>query len=328
MSLDTTIPARFLTSAYRDDDLIVIAYRCLRPRPDVQKSGVSTGLDDADVVAATVDNGDVSPKPQRPIWHHRFVTAATARSARYLAWLRHLNAAGNDIYVSMNTFASRDGRRTEANVAEVRHVYADFDSGGDAALRALGARSDLPPLSYVIHSSIGRFQAVWNVSDFDPPYAKRLLCHLAYTLGADLAVHDLNRVLRLPGFFNFKYSPPQFVRFDLGDELGPHGPSAFPVPPDDCHVIDQTSRERPKGLPGTTKAISRSERDWATVRSALSAGVPWADVWRDLVETRRDKANPDYYASLTVLKALTSLDRPHPPELVTALHASRTRRTR
>jgi hypothetical protein len=329
MGLDTSIPARFLTSAYRDDDLIVIAYRCLAHRPVSQQSRLPDDTAIASTVTSSKDAAAVIQKQQRPIWHHRFVTAARARSPRYLAWLRHLNAAGNDIYVSMNTFVSREGGRTEANVHAIRHVYADFDKDGAKALVALRARRDLPPPSYVIHSSRGKFQAVWNVTDFEPAYAKRLLCHLAYTLGADRAVHDLNRVLRLPGFFNLKYSKRQFVRLDMGNDLGPHGPSSFPVPTDtSLQLIPRVPRdhaERPR-RPG--QVLSRSERDWADVRSALSMGTPWREVWKALVLARPDKADPSYYATLTVSKALISLGRPQPPELAAAVDRSGLRSTR
>jgi hypothetical protein len=214
MALDKAIPARFLASAYRDDDLLVVAYRCLSPtRPGHQRLTGSADVTTTDCIARGEAAATSAQVVQRPIWHHRFVTAATARSDRYLAWLRHLNAQGNDIYVSMNTFVSCEGRRTEHNVRAIRHIYADFDSGGAEALAALRVRTDLPPLSYVVHSSAGKFQAVWNVRDFDPAYAKRLLQPLAYSLGADPAVHDTNRVLRLPGFY--------YLKTPIGEPCGP-----------------------------------------------------------------------------------------------------------
>jgi hypothetical protein len=294
MALDIQMPARFLETAFADDDLIAIAYRCLPSRA----------------------------------WTHRFVSAYAARQPRFLAWLRHLNAHRNDIFVSMNVFASKSAGRTEDNVAIIRHVYADFDSGGAEALAALRARTDLPPLSYVLHSSAGKFQAVWNVRDFDPTYAKRLLQYLAYSLGADPAVHDTNRVLRLAGFYNYKYSPAQFVRSEMATDLTAYPPDAFPTPPaaGELHTASTSRHQRSKQtLPGTTNVISRSERDWAHVRSALAAGTPWRAIWDDLIAERCDKPNPRYYAALTILNALKSVGRPNPPELVAELHASKVR---
>lgn len=292
MKLDTQIPVRFLETAFHDDDLLAIAYRCLPSKA----------------------------------WNHRFVTARAARTTKFLAWLRFLNAKRHDIFVGMNVFAGRANGRTEQNVSVVRHIYADFDSGGAAALAGLRARADLPPASYVVHSSAGKFQVVWNVRDFEPAHAKRLLHYLAYSLGADTAVHDLNRVLRLPGFYNYKYDPPQFIRMETGD-LTARGPDAFPVPADDVRTLLNCPRTRTRSapLPGTTKAISPSERDWATVRSALAQGRPWQMVKAELFAARQDKVNPRFYACLTVLKALNSLDQPDPPELVAEMLDSKSR---
>jgi hypothetical protein len=326
MALDRAVPARFLTSAFHADDLIAIAYRRLSSEESLRRQ-IAQERQPSTLPTDTPSQATAAgcEPAQRPVWHHRFVRASAASSPKYLAWLRHLNAAGNDIYVSMNTFVSPKGRRTERNVHAVRHIYADFDSGGLDALGALRQRQDLPPISYVVHSSAGKFQVIWNVQSFDLSYAKRLLCHLAYTLGADQAVHDLNRVLRLPGFFNFKYSPPQFIRLEMGRILGPHGPVDFPVPTTEAAQVDRMTRDRSTPLPGTSKANSRSERDWASVRVALRAGRRWQEVVRDLVQSRQDKANPEYYAALTVLKALDSLRQPPPQQVVAMLQAARGR---
>jgi hypothetical protein len=62
MSLDLTIPARFLQTAFDDGNLIAIAYR----------------------------------QPLSTAWHHRFVTAAAARAPNFLGWLRFLNSNGHE----------------------------------------------------------------------------------------------------------------------------------------------------------------------------------------------------------------------------------------
>jgi hypothetical protein len=285
------MPARFLKTAYHDDDRIVIAYRRLPSRD----------------------------------WHHRFVIARNARAPRFLAYLRYLNAQRHDIYVSMNAFGPRHHGRTEANVVAIRHIYVEFDSGGAPALAALRARPDLPPLSYVVHSSPGKFQAIWNVCDFEPAAAKRLLRHLAYELGADHAVHDLNRVLRLPGLFNYKYKEPPFVRLEIGECDRVYPPSAFPTPraEEDEQPSGRASRPR-AGLPGTTHATSRSEQDWAFVRTGLARGERWETLWAALIRQRQDKSNPRYYAALTMIKALKSRGEAPSSDLVAELRAAKT----
>jgi hypothetical protein len=227
----------------------------------------------------------------------------------------------------MNVFAPGCRHRTEANVTKIRHIYVEFDSGGATALQGLRARTDLPPASYVIHSSPGKFQVVWNVYGFTAVDAKRLLRHLAYTLGADTAVHDINRVLRLPGFRNYKYQPAPFVRLEAGRDLTRLSSARFPQPQTETRSITRSNGVPRSRLPGTQLAPSRSERDWAHVRQRLSAGDDWRAVFDELRDARTDKPNPRFYAALTVLKALNSVGRPDPPELVNELDAARGMRT-
>lgn len=313
MPLDRDIPARFLRTAFEDSDYIAIAYRRLDDRARARAAGneLSVGVDENPAVAT------------KERWHHRFVTAADARAERFLAWLRYLNAHGNDIYVAMNAFKPGCRQRTEANVHAIRHIYVEFDAGGEPALAALRARTDLPPPSYVVHSSKGKFQVLWNVRGFETVYAKRLLRTLAYSLGADTAVHDINRVLRLPGYYNYKYDPPQFVRLEMARDLSPHLPSAFPIPTAPEPHARQATQAPARPLPGTKKAISRSERDWAHVRGALANGQSWRSVFETLVAERQDKPNPRFYAALTVLNALASRGVADPPELVEELRAAK-----
>lgn len=288
MALDTSIPIRFLRTAFQLDDVVAIAFRKL---PD-------------------------------GAWQHRFVSIEAACADPFQRWLRHLNAGRHDLYVSMNAFHPGRRTRTETNVKAIRHIYLDFDSGGEEALAALKARVDLPPPSYVIHSSPGKFQTIWNVRDFTPAAAKALLRHMAYTLGADTAVHDLSRVLRLAGFRNYKYDPAPFVRLEIGAPLDAYPPSSFPTL--SLETVEPVKRGRRSStrLPGTITTTSQSERDWAFVRAGLSRGRSWLELWRALVAGRRDKPNPRFYASVTLVNALESVRRQPPPELVAELKAA------
>ena len=76
MLADTFTPVHFLTTAYDADDVVAIAFRRL---PDRR-------------------------------WEHRFVRVDVACADRFQRLLRHLNASGYDIYVSMNSF--QPGRRS------------------------------------------------------------------------------------------------------------------------------------------------------------------------------------------------------------------------
>jgi len=293
------VAVRFLHAAYRHDDIIAIAYRRL-------------------------------PNPQ---WCHRFLSVAAACAPAFQRWLRFLNAQGHCLFVSMNTFPPLTPglrpRRTEANVLAIRHVYADFDEDGPGRVAALKAREDLPPPSYVLHSSPGKCQVIWNVDGFTPAAAKPLLRHLAYTLGADPAVHDLNRVLRLPGFTNHKYEPSPWVRLEWGPSPRAYPPSDFPTPAATrTGIIPARSRAArprpPRGEAGVPRPLSQSERDWAWVRDQLTQGAPWHTLWETLVTRRQsEKTNVRYYASTTLINACMSLGYLVPHELRQALADAR-----
>jgi hypothetical protein len=277
---------------------------------------LATGFDETDVIAIAfrrLPDGH---------WHHRFLSVQAARQPRFQSWLRYLNAHGSDLYFSVNAFNPGVRARTEANVAAVRHLYVEFDAGGDAALAQVRATPGLPPPSYVVHSSPGRFQLLWNVEGFTREVAKPLLRYLAYSLQADRAVHDLNRVLRLPGFANFKYRPPAFVTLEAADCLDRYHPGQFPVPTSSPPPVERAERVTP---PDGWR--SQSEIDWRLVCLALSRGASWRACVDHLAANRRDKTNPHLYAARTVLKAADRVLGSQPPDLVAELDRLRGFRT-
>lgn len=251
-------------------------------------------------------------------WFHRFVTVNAVLQPRYQAWLSHLNREGYDLYFSVNAFNPGIRSRTEANVAAIRHLYAEFDEGGAEALASVRQRADLPPPSYVVHSSPGKFQLLWNVEGFTPDTAKPLVRHLAYSLHADRAVHDLNRVLRLPGYQNWKYRPPALVSLEPAASLARYGPDQFPAPAGDLPIRARVERRTP---PDGWR--SQSEVDWRLVCLALARGASWRECLDQLAANRRDKANPRVYAARTVLKAFQVVLGEPPPELLVELEALR-----
>src|SRR5207244_2100341 len=56
--------------------------------------------------------------------------------------------------------------RTRDAVGAVRHVFLEADHDGRAVLEAIAARKDLPPPSYVLHSSPNRVHVFWRPSGF------------------------------------------------------------------------------------------------------------------------------------------------------------------
>jgi RepB DNA-primase from phage plasmid len=232
-------------------------------------------------------------------------------------WLRYMNREKHEVYVSMNALHSGARGRTKADVDEVRHVYLDFDVKGDEAVQALRSREDLPTPNHLIESSPGKWQVVWRVEGFDKDQAEALMRGMVQELGADPAATDSSRVLRVPGFYNHKYSTPHFVRVqNLTDEV--YHPSRFPDYPDDRRSARMAHVSGVGQSRAAEVGVTQSERDWAYANRALARGDDPEEVIRAIEEYRSDKSNPGYYARHTVEKALQSAARTSTTQLVEA----------
>jgi len=166
----------------------------------------------------------------------RVGSAAWACSDRVQEWLLDRNTARHDVYASVNAIAARARSRTRLDVAVVRHLFLDVDDDAQRVLRQLERRSDLPPLSYVVHTSPGRAHVLWRARDFNTVAVERMQKQLAADLGGDLAATSVTQLTRLPGFWNHKYDEPYMVWVDYRDVEHVYTPRDFP-PTDDTEPI-------------------------------------------------------------------------------------------
>ena len=114
--------------------------------------------------------------------------------------LQRLNDRGAGVFFMVN---AGDGKgRTAANVTAVRALFLDLDGAPIAPVEACA----LEPHA-VIESSPGRFHAYWLVDDCGPSKFGPLQKALAVRFDGDPSVHDLPRVMRLPGFTHRKAQP-------------------------------------------------------------------------------------------------------------------------
>jgi hypothetical protein len=235
----------------------------------------------------------------------RLAAAEKVAAPDFQSWLTHQNSRGYDIYISMNALRPRATGRTKADVSDIRHVYLDFDDHGTAAVEALLKRDDLPKPNYLVNSSPDKWQVVWKVEDFGKEQAEELQRNLVRDTGADPAATDCARVLRLPGFYNHKYAKPHLVCAERHADTT-YRPEHFPK---------MTGGERISGARTTLgrrsnskETLSQSERDWAFAKRALARGESPALIAGAIATHRRyDKADPQYYANLTVAKAQQAL---------------------
>jgi hypothetical protein len=234
--------------------------------------------------------------------------AETVASPDFQSWLAGQSAGGYDVFMGMNPIKDGAFSRTKGDIKDIRHVYLDLDRNGDQALQAIRNASEVPAPNFVLDTSPGKHQVVWNVSGFSQDESESLLHNLANKFGGDTAATDSTRVLRLPGFANHKLLEEFIIQarhesdavYTLRDftieEDSPEAPRHF-----------SDAQERRRTVPGNHK--SQSEHDWAYAKRALARGDNPEDVIRRIADFRADdKYSPESYARRTVTKAAAELD--------------------
>ncbi len=234
---------------------------------------------------------DNATRPQQ-----RVVTLEQVLAPRYMAWLTSENDNGANIYVSANPLLPGSRKRTKECIVSVRHLYIDIDEEGDARLAALRASDAVPAPTAILSTSPGKYQALWRVAGFNFEHQEQTLKLLAQAFGGDPACTDRNRVLRVPGFYNRKYSPVHRVVVEYPADAT-YGPADF--------RLDGAIGFSVLPLRGSTRKSlatkhSHSEDDWAWVCAQLTHGRDAAKLTHALVVRRSDKPDPLYYAQRTV----------------------------
>lgn len=192
----------------------------------------------------------------------RIVPIATAMSDRFQAWLRHMNAHGWNVYVSVNAYRPGRSRGREA-VAAVRHLFLEEDHDGPGLLAALSTRPDVPPPSYVLHSSPGRLHVLWRVRGLTPRQSEDLQRHLSRELATDQAATSSAQTTRLPGFFNHKRRPPTRVGLELLHAEEVFSPVDLPAIKTDARASSLPPMSAP---PASVNVRDRVERARAFLR--------------------------------------------------------------
>jgi len=239
----------------------------------------------------------------------RILAAETIASAHFQAWLLAQNRSGADIFIGMNPVKGGARSRTKEDIREVRHAYLDLDEDAGASLQAIRTTGDVPAPNFVLDTSPGKHQVVWRVEGLENHEAESLLRALASQYGGDLAAKDISRLLRLPGFTNRKYNEPFVVRVHHETNALYHGQD-FRVQEDSPESARHLVYSR-HGRNISAGHRSQSEADWAYAKRALARGDNPDQIIRNIADYRADdKADPTYYARLTVSKAHLDLLSP------------------
>lgn len=222
-----------------------------------------TAYEAADWIAVflkTYRTGDVA---------QRVVPVSAAMTPHFQTWLRNRNANGWNVYVSVNAVLPGRSRARRA-IATVRHVFLEEDRDGPGLLAALTTRPDLPPPSYVLHSSPGRLHVFWRARHFERDEVESLQKRLALELDTDSAATSCAQTTRLPGFVNHKYANPCQVRIEYLRPQTILAPSDFPAMhrPSDREPGDPVHDRRVSGA--LNDRVDRARRFLQSVEPAVA----------------------------------------------------------
>ncbi|WP_077243490.1 AAA family ATPase [Thioalkalivibrio halophilus] len=123
--------------------------------------------------------------------------------------LERLNGLGAGVFVSLNE-TDGQGRKAQ-NMTRVRAVFSDTDGAPLGPILQHG----LEP-QRINETSPGKWHAFWLVDGLEPAEFEGVQRRIAETFGSDPSVHDLPRVVRVPGFWHRKAEPFQVRAYHQG----------------------------------------------------------------------------------------------------------------
>src|SRR5262245_43344647 len=220
-----------------------------------------TAFEPSDWVAVFLKNYRTGQTTQR------VVSVQIAAAPAVQRWLRHQNANQWNVYVSVNSIRPGHSRARDA-VLDIRHVFLEEDADGPGLLAALTTRPDLPPPSYVLHSSRGRLHVFWRARGFSAAMVEGIQKRLAIELRTDLAATSCAQTTRLPGFANHKRETPYAVTIEYLRPRTVLTPVDFPLvkSPRPSRSGQRMCPERP----GADQRVARARRYLQSLEPAVS----------------------------------------------------------
>ena len=119
---------------------------------------------------------------------------------KYIMRLEELNNQGAGIYLCINECSGKTKNRKSSDIVKVRSVFADFDEV------PLPDKFDEEP-SMIVESSHGKYHVYYFTDDTPLNGFKQIQKGMIYKYKSDDKIHDLPRVLRIPGFNHMKGEP-------------------------------------------------------------------------------------------------------------------------
>lgn len=146
-----------------------------------------------DLDAKTLPPGTPKP-PDNPLLARVFNTSLVELSGLEPA-LQALQDQGAGVFFQVNA----GERRGKKHVSRIRALFVDADGAPMEPVKAA-----MPVPAAVVFSSPGKFHVYWSVVDCALPSFTPAQKALAAAYGTDPTVHNLDRVMRLPGTWHLK----------------------------------------------------------------------------------------------------------------------------
>lgn len=193
-------------------------------------------------------------------WTQAFRTYENSLQPETMESLVRANEAGHNIYIAMNTYKTPS--RKEADIAAIRNVWAEIDEDGRANLDKIFASRSVPDPTVVNESSPSKFHAIWKVKDMSVEDAKVLLKSICAEFNGDKNAIDAARVLRLPGFKNWKYTDqPEVEIVHLSENTSAHTASEFALVPKKATVTSIDAALAPTASNVFPKKSSKTDEE-------------------------------------------------------------------
>lgn len=218
-----------------------------------------------------------------------------------------------DVYFGVNPRTGKGGKKENVHFLIAFHIDVDYGEGGhkkqsvhqnyEEALKAIKGFSLTPTL--INHSGNG-FHCYWvlnspvSVKEKGSQYFESINRALSSALGGDSSTHNIDRILRVPGTFNFKQeNNPREVKVVESD-----GPT-YELRDLEAIITEPTEKVAPENVPRSEDQNSRNQhvQEWNKSLDTL----PISEKMKNLIRNGNDGTYPSRSeADQAVITALVS----------------------
>ncbi|MEC3910050.1 PriCT-2 domain-containing protein [Sphingobium sp. CR2-8] len=193
------------------------------------------------------------------------VEQMTAPFDQAMQKLRRWNDAGYGIFVQVN---ASDGQGvTAANITAATCFFADFDGTPLENVHRLGIAPHV-----IVETSPGKRHYYWRVIGITLNQFTAVQKRLIALFGSDKSIHDLPRIMRLPGFLHQKNpDAPTLVTCTVMEGLAPYSISEFMMALSEAEIAHGTGASEGRSKADTIAALAQPKAGKAELARAEAA---------------------------------------------------------